>query len=224
MNTKKKQKVVVFGIGEIAEVAHVYLDYDSDFDVVGFTVDEKFIAQNDFRGLPVVPFEGIQLRYPPEDFLLFIPISFRDLNIHRENKYSEAKRKGYHFATYISSKAAVLPETSIGENCFIFENNVLQPKVTISDNCILWSGNHIGHHSFIDSHCFVASHAVISGHVHVGKNTFIGVNSTIRDNVTIGKKNIIGAGALILRDTDDEQVFKGIASKPAEISSVDVRW
>jgi sugar O-acyltransferase (sialic acid O-acetyltransferase NeuD family) len=218
------ENILIFGAGEIAEVAHIYLCHDSKFNTVAFTVDHKYQKSNSFRGLPLVDFESIVEKYPPDKFKLFIPISFRDLNIHRANKFRQAKEMGYQMISYISSKALIMPETTIGENCFIFEGNVIQPKVNIGDNCIIWSGNHIGHHTTIEEHCFIASHAVISGHVSIGSYSFIGVNATIRDNIKIAEKNVIGAGAIILRDTLENQVYKATPSPAANISSDMIRW
>ena len=218
------ENILIFGSGEIAEVAHIYLCHDSEFNTVAFTVDQKYKTSSSFRGLPLVNFESIQKEYPPDQFKLFIPISFRDLNSHRANKFEQAKKMGYSMISYVSSKASVMPETIIGENCFIFEDNVIQPKVRIGDNCIIWSGNHIGHHTSIGDHCFIASHAVISGHVSIGNYSFIGVNATIRDNINIADKNVIGAGAVILRDTKENQVFKAKATHAADITSDMIRW
>ena len=217
-------KVVIFGVGEIAEVAHIYLENDSPYEIVSFTVDEAFRNSECFRGLPVTAFEKLNELYPPSEFKLFIPISFRDLNQHRADKFMQAKKMGYEMISYISSKAQIMPETKIGENCFIFENNVIQPKVEIGDNCIIWSGNHIGHHSTIGNHCFIASHAVISGHVNVGDYTFIGVNATIRDNINIASKNVIGAGALILKTTEPNEIYKNPASEVAPYTSDQIKW
>ncbi len=216
--------ILIFGAGEIAEVAHIYLSHDSQFNTVAFTIDKEYKRSDVFRGLPLIEFESLTRLYPPDKFKLFIPISFRDMNIHRAKKFYEAKNMGYDMISYISSKAEIMPETTIGENCFILENNVIQPKVNIGDNCIIWSGNHIGHHSSIGNHCFIASHSVISGHVSVGEYSFIGVNSTIRDNISIAKKNVIGAGALILRNTLASQVYKANATLPADNTSEKIRW
>jgi len=217
-------EVIIFGTGEIAEIAHIYLEYDSEHDVVGFTLDKEFKKENVFRTLPVIDFESILEFYPPSKYKLFIPISFRDLNQHRANKFQQAKELGYQMISFISSKAQIMPETEIGENCFIFENNVIQPKVKIGDNCIIWSGNHIGHHTTIGSHCFIASHAVISGHVNIGDYSFIGVNATIRDNIDIAEKNVIGAGATILKNTKIGDVYKGTPAPLASYSSDQINW
>ncbi|NLK94077.1 MAG: acetyltransferase [Clostridiales bacterium] len=215
-------KVIVFGVGQIAEVAYFYLTNDSEHDVVGFTVDKEFINNKEFHGLPVVDFEKIKDIYPPSEYKLFIPISYKGMNKIRANKYYEGKKLGYSYVSYISSKATYY-NTKVGENCFIMENNVIQPYTEIGDNVIMWSGNHLGHHAKIQSHCFIASHVVISGAVNVGEYSFLGVNSTIRDSVHIGKESLIGAGSVIVKDTEEKSVYVPTRSIKLEKSSDMIR-
>jgi len=210
-------KVIIFGIGDIAEIAHYYLSQEDKYKIVAFTVDKEFIEFDSFKGLPVVEFEAIEKRFPPSEFKIFIPLSYTKINKLREQKFLEGKAKGYDFISYISPNATIAKNAKIGENCFIFEDNTIQPFVTIEDNCILWSGNHIGHHSTIKANCFIASQVVVSGGVEIGKNTFIGVNATLRDHIKIGQSNVIGAGALILGDTEDNKVYM---TKATEVSRV----
>lgn len=208
----KMEKIVIFGVGEIASVAHFYITHDSPYEVVAFTVDKEFIKEKELHGLPVVPFDDIEIIYPPDKFKMFVPISYSGVNKLRAEKYYQAKDKGYQLISYISSKATTWPGLDVGDNCFIFENNVIQPFVKIGNNVILWSGNHIGHHTIIKDHCFITSHVVISGHVTVEPYCFFGVNSTIRDNITIAKECVIGAGALITKDTQEKGVYYGPAA------------
>lgn len=211
-------KIIIFGTGEIAEVAHFYLTHDSDHEVIAFTIDAEFIKTEEFCGLPVVAFEQLIGLYPPSEVKLLIPIGYGKVNSLRALKYAQAKKLGYSFISYISSKADYYG-TAVGENCFILENNVIQPFASIGNNCILWSGNHIGHHTKIEDHCFIASHVVISGCVVVGEYSFVGVNATIRDNVMIGKENVIGAGAVILSNTEDKAVYASIATQKSKVPS-----
>jgi len=211
-------KVIVFGVGQIAEIAHFYLENDSQHDVVAFAVDKEYLAEKEFHGLPVIAYEDIVQTCPPSEYSLFIPISYKKVNKLRAEKFADAKSKGYKCVSYISSKAAYY-NTPVGENCFIFENNVIQPFTEIGDNCILWSGNHIGHHTVIEDHCFIASHVVVSGSVVVGECSFLGVNSTIRDNVIIGKENVVGAGSMILENTDDRAVFSPKGTEKSRVPS-----
>ena len=211
------KKIIIFGTGAFAEVAYFYFTQDSDYDVVGFTINKKFITEEKFCGLPVIAFENIESKYPYTEFSMFIAIGYKNMNKIRAQIFNESKQKGYQLISYINSKATVWKNLSIGENCFILENNVIQPFVEIGNNVILWSGNHIGHHSTISDHCFISSHVVISGFTKINSYSFLGVNSTIRDGVTIASECLIGAGALILKNTKKGGVY---TSKDANLLSV----
>lgn len=214
-----KKKLVIFGAGDIAQLAHYYFTHDSDEEVAAFTVDAAFLTEPTFCGLPVVAFEEVATAYPPAEYEMFVALSYSKLNEIRRSKYEAAKALGYHFASYVSSHATVLNDGKTGENCFILEDNTIQPFVTIGNNVTLWSGNHIGHHSTIHDHCFLASHIVVSGGVTIGAQCFIGVNATLRDHITVGEKSIIGAGTLLLGNVEPEGVYIGAATERSRIPS-----
>lgn len=197
-----KKPLVIFGSGDIAQLAHYYFCTDSDYEVVAFTVDAAYMAKTIFCGLPVVPFEEVAQKYSPLEYNFFAAVSYSRLNMLRKEKYLAAKELGYRIASYVSSRATVLNSGYIGENCLILESNTIQPFVKIGNNVTLWSGNHIGHHSIIKDHCFISSHVVVSGGVEIGEQCFIGVNSTLRDHIKIGERCVIGAGVLLLADAE----------------------
>jgi sugar O-acyltransferase (sialic acid O-acetyltransferase NeuD family) len=211
-------KVIIFGIGQFAELAHYYLKNDSKHEVVAFTVDRSYLSQPKFKDLPVVAFEEVEKIFSPKDHSIFIPISYKNVNRTRTERYLQTKAKGYHFISYISSKATYY-NTPVGENCFILENNVVQPFTEIGNNVILWSGNHIGHHSKIGDNCFIASHVVVSGAVKIEPGCFIGVNATIRDNISIGAESVIGAGSLVLKNIPARSVVSAGSSKISRVTS-----
>ena len=217
----KTKKIVLIGDSAFAEVAYQYFHFDSDFEVIAFSVEREFINRATLFGLPVVPFEDLEQHYDPAETFFYAALVYSSLNRLRTRLYHEAKNKGYTPASYISSRAFIWPNVVIGEHVFIFEDNTVQPFVTIESNCVLWSGNHIGHHSTIGENCFIASHAVISGFCNIGKNTFIGVNATIGNNVSIGADNWIGLGVTIAKSTSDNLLYKGSRSEIANISALD---
>jgi sugar O-acyltransferase (sialic acid O-acetyltransferase NeuD family) len=211
--------IIIFGAGDIAQVAHFYFTHDKVAEVVAFTVDGAYRTGESLCGLPLVPFEDVEKSYPPAEFDLFVAISYTKINALRAQKCEEAKAKGYRLASYVSSKATVWPGFEVGENCFILEDNTLQPFSRIGNNVTLWSGNHIGHHANIADNCFIASHVVISGGVDVRENCFIGVNATVRDHVTIARNCVIGAGALIVQDTVENGVYTAAAAELSKVPS-----
>jgi sugar O-acyltransferase (sialic acid O-acetyltransferase NeuD family) len=198
--------LVIFGASQLSDLADFYFTHDTPRTVTAFTLDAEYARGTEHRGRPMVPFEVIEARYPPDQFDMFVAIGYSKLNDLRREKVDAAKAKGYALASYVSSKATTFPDLTHGENCFILENNVIQPFVKIGDNVVLWSGNHIGHHAVIEDNAFLASHVVISGGVRIGKNSFVGVNATIRDQITVGARCVLGAGALVIEDLAPESV------------------
>ena len=129
-------KVVVFGTGQWAEMAHFYLTHDSTHEIVAFTVDGDYMKANENRGLPVVPFEEVEKLYPPEQYEMLVSLGFKRVNRLRAEKYHQAKLKGYKLISYISSKAITWPGLACGENCQIAEGVIIQPFAEIGDDVV----------------------------------------------------------------------------------------
>ena len=200
--------VVIFGVLDTAELAWYYLTHDSAHTVVGFCINQEYLQEREFHGLPVVAFEDVENIYPPADFKFFAPMTGRKMNKNREKIYFEAKAKGYELISYVSSKATLF-NNPIGDNCFILEDNTIQPFTKIGNNVVLWSGNHIGHHGDIKDHVFFTSQVVLSGHCVVESYSFFGVNATIRDYLHIAEGTLVGMAAAVTRNTEAWGVYVG---------------
>jgi sugar O-acyltransferase (sialic acid O-acetyltransferase NeuD family) len=209
------KKLIIVGAGEFAQIAYEYFTYDSTYDVVAFSVHRKYLPEISLlNDLPILAIEDLADFYNKNEVELFVAIPASKMNTARESVYLELKGLGYLFASYVSSAAFIWRNAKIGENCFIFENNVIQPFVAIGNNCVLWSGNHIGHRSRIEDNVFITSHVVVSGYCVIGSNSFLGVNSTIIDNIEVARLNLIGAGSLIHKNTNENSIYIGNPARP----------
>jgi sugar O-acyltransferase (sialic acid O-acetyltransferase NeuD family) len=202
-------EVVIIGAGEQGEIAYEYLTHDSPHVVAGFAVESQYLDGDRFLGLPLVALDDITTTFSPERYRALVAVSSTHLNRVRSRLYHQVKSLGYTCVSYVSSRAFVWHNVEIGENTFVFEDNVLQHRVRLGDNVILWSGNHLGHQTTIGTDTFVASHAVISGFCDIGRSAYLGVNCTIANNLTLGDECVIGAGAVVVRDTEPRQVYVG---------------
>ena len=211
------KKLIIFGAGELAEVASYYFSNDTEREIACFSVDGEYLNEDSFSGHPVVPFEEVAAVYPSSEYDLFVAVGYSGINKLRQEKCLASREKGYELASYVSSKATLFSNLVHGWNCFILEDNTIQPFSSIGNGVTLWSGNHIGHHSTIGDFSFISSHVVISGGVAIGGRSFIGVNVTLNDHITIGERCVIGSGALVTKDLEDESV---ITSEPSKLSKV----
>lgn len=215
----QKRKLVLVGDSAFAEIACEYFSAGDDYEVVAFAVEQAYLKRDSLLGRPVVAFENLAGLYPPAEHDIHVAIVYTQLNRLRARLLAAAKTMGYRPASYVSPQAFVWKNATLGEHCFIFENNVVQPFVTIGDNVVLWSGNHIGHHSTIEDNVFVSSHVVVSGYCRIGSGSFLGVNATLANNVTLGRDNWVGPGCAISKDTEAGQLFRPAEAEVANVTT-----
>lgn len=202
------KKLVIFGIGKIADVAYHHFLRDGGYEVVAFTCDTGWVPESGTHyGLPVVPFESLEQRHPPESAALFVALGYHELNALRARKCVEAKARGYTLASYVSPRADLGPWVEVGENCLILDGVGIQPGATIGHNVSLWNKVLIGHHSTVSDHCWIAAGATIGGVATLGERCFVGLNATIGGELSIGEDAFIGAAALVLKSAPARSVF-----------------
>lgn len=213
-------KVIIFGCGRGAEVAYRYLKADTKHDICGFTADSEYCRTKTFFDLPLVPFEKVETVFSPSKFKMFALMGYQQMNHLRAEKYFQAKNKGYSFISYIHSKINTVEPLSIGENCFIMENQSINLDVKIGNNVVMWSGNHIGDYSLIEDHVWISSLVSIAGNVEIGRYSFLGINASISNNIKIADETYIGASVFMTSDTVEKSVYTQPASKETFNDSV----
>src|SRR6185436_4114097 len=97
-------KLVLFGAGDIARLAHYYFTRDSEHEVVAFTVDGEYRQSDQFLGLPLIDFAEVTRAYPPDRFDMFVALSYARMNEVRAAKYGEVQALGYRMVSYVSSR------------------------------------------------------------------------------------------------------------------------
>lgn len=212
------QELYIYGAGEFAQIAFFYFTEEGKYNFKGFIVDSDYYdaSEKELHGFPVYRYSEVVQSLLSSEVSVFIAISASRMNLNRAAIYEKLKKAGCRFANYVSPQAFVSSHSKIGDNVFIFEENVIQNGVEIGDNTILWSGNHIGHQSKIGSHVFFSSHVVVSGFCSVASFCYFGVNSTLIDHLSIARGTLVGAGSLVLKDTVENSVYVGSPAKRIE--------
>jgi len=218
------KRLVIVGNGRMAEVFHSHFTHTTDYRVAGFAVDRDLIRADHLLGLPLVPLEDVESRFPPESVHAFVAIGPVRNSAVRAAKFVELRDKGYRFANYVSPQAMISPDARIGEGVSVGAFSAVQPWSEIGDNVLIGSGSHVGHHCHVNRHAYLAVHVVMAGSVIIGERAFLGVGVTIRDNVNIGAGSVIGAGATILRDVEPDAVYAALPAKKMPMRGDQVRF
>src|SRR5699024_3469826 len=169
----EKNKIVIYGTGLQAEQVWYFFKHYLAGKVVAFTVDKDFYNVTEFRGLPVIPFETIEEKYPPGNTDLFVAIGPQYMNLTRQRIYKEGKKRGYGFAD-CKLDNSIYPDLKCGKNAFIHASKIA-PFVSVKENVFLQNCN-IGHHTRIEENVFINS-VTMGGAVVIGKNAFIGLGA-----------------------------------------------
>jgi sugar O-acyltransferase (sialic acid O-acetyltransferase NeuD family) len=210
-------KVIIFGNKSVARGIYYDFKYYSDYEVVGFTIDRKYLESDSLLGLPVVPFDMVEATFPPDIHKMFIAVGYVQNNKIRRDRYFRSKEMGYQLVNFISPKSIIYPETPLGDNCFIGHYSIVSPDAAIGNNVIISSGCTIAHDVIIGDHCFISDGVSVAGGVRIGACSYLGISSIIRNKISIGKECVIGAGAIILENTEDKSVYLG---EPATLLSI----
>lgn len=200
-------QLVIFGTGKIADVVCSYLLEDPSLSIIGFTCDRAFATAREFRGLPLVPFDEVENRFPPTACGMLVAVGYHDLNNMRAERCRQARDKGYRLISWTSPRAHIGRDCTIGTNTVVMEGAVLQPHSDVGDNVFVWGGAVVGHHAAIGDHCWLASNCTISSTVSVEPLCFVGVNAAIGHGIVVGARTIIGASATITHSTAPGGVY-----------------
>lgn len=89
-----KKPLVIFGSGDIAQLAHYYFSRDSDYEVVAFTVDAAYVQGDSFCDLPVVAFEQLAERLSSREPHGLCGAELFETEFHPQRKVSFGKAGG----------------------------------------------------------------------------------------------------------------------------------
>ena len=203
------KKIIIYGKGSFAKLMHYYFNNESRYEVIAFCVDDKFLDEKQFCGLPVVSLKNIEKIYSVDNYLIFVAVGYSNMRA-RKTMYNKVKSLGYSCPNYIHQSSDISDNVELGENNAIFKNVMIEPFVSIGDNNIIWSSSTICHDVTIDDHSFIASQVLIGGNSHLGNNCFLGFNSTILQNLFIMQESLIAAKALVKTNTQECTKYVGI--------------
>ncbi len=190
------KKYVIVGNSVYASMLYEYLKAEELFSVIAFTVENEYICEPVFHGLPVVPYERIQEVYLPDTVDLLLGVGYSHMNEIKERVFLLYKQKGYSFATYAHASAIIPTEIELGEGNIFFEGTIIQKGCKIGDGNVFFARTLVAHDCIIgDYNSFSA--ASIAGNVEIKNKCFVGMGSVISENLVLEDQSFVGANAYV---------------------------
>ncbi|MDM5359873.1 hypothetical protein [Peribacillus sp. ACCC06369] len=207
--------LVIFGNSNFSRLLKWYIDHDDERKVVAFCTEKEYLIENRFEGLPVISFENITKKYPPENYDILIGIGYRNMNNIRKRIYYLCKEKGYQIASYFHS-SSLIETNDIGEGNIVLEQSLLSPFVSLGICNLIWNNVSIAHDDKIGDFNTISGMSAVAGNVIIKNNCFLGKASVVSDHITINDYSLIGAAAFVGRDIAPYSVVaatKGVVLK-----------
>ncbi|MBS4223352.1 NeuD/PglB/VioB family sugar acetyltransferase [Lederbergia citrea] len=114
----------------------------------------------------------------------------------------------------IHPSAIISPSAQIGKGVYIHANAYIWTKVVIDDFCIVSPNVVIAHHTTLSKACLVSTLTAVGASIKIEEKVLLGMSSTIMTGVnSIGENSIIGAGAVVIKDIENDTVYAGVPAK-----------
>lgn len=118
--------------------------------------------------------------------------------------------KGKSVITLIHPKAIIADGVKIGKGTVVMAGAVINPEVIIGQGCIINTSCSIDHDCIIEDYVHVSVGAHVCGTVTIGQQTWVGTGCTISNNISICGGCMIGAGAVVVKDINEQGTYVGV--------------
>lgn len=119
------------------------------------------------------------------------------------------EQAGASFATLISPRAWVSPNSRIGEGSALLSGVIVNHAV-IGSNVVLNTGAIVEHDCVIGDNTFIGPGAVIGGGVTIGRDCFIGLGACVRNGIKIADDVTVGMGGIVTSDLTEPGIYHGV--------------
>lgn len=189
------KNIIIFGANDLGRLLKFYLEEDGDNrKVVAFTMNEEYIKEREYLGLPVVSFEQIESAYPSDENEILIAIGNSNMNNIRKKVFADCKDKGYNVASFIHSTCTV-HSCDFGEGNILLEGCLVYPFASIGSGNLLWDHVLISHDCTVGDFNTFSSYADLCGYVTIGNNGYFGKHCVINEHSVIADYTLVGAAA-----------------------------
>lgn len=211
-----RERVVIAGAGNGAEVVIDILRDDHEKDIVGLIDDKvKKLVNYDYKifACGMLEFPNMSDRHAYDTVILSIGATLNSMRF-RKMIFDNYKEAGIKFTNAIAKSADIRRGVKIGVGNIIGAQSYIGTLTEIGDNNSISYGTFIGHHNFIGSNNLIAPGFVSSGSVEIGDGCIIPAGVVTRNCVKIGDHVVLPVGYAVVNSIEkdtvvQEQLFNG---------------
>ena len=125
----------------------------------------------------------------------------------------ELSAEGVRFATLIHPSASLSDRVAVGEGTMVCAGAVITVEVRVGRHVIVNVGASVSHDAVLEDFVTLGPGVRIPGGVRVSAGAEFGTNSCTIPRVHVGRGAIVGAGAVVVRDVEENCVVVGVPAR-----------
>lgn len=204
-----KKPLLLLGAGDMAEVFAPAFNNYSEYEVVGYVVDDDASYVGD--SLMSLPRLSVKEALKLADTHTAVSIIGSP---DKEGLIARFEAAGFKFAKFLSPLSDFSPDCEIETGVIVSSYSLIDPFTRIGRHSIISVKVLVSHHSKIGPFSFVGPGTTIAGNTTIGSHCFIGAGAILRDGISVGDRVVIGAGAVVIKDVPSGTTVVGNPAKP----------
>jgi sugar O-acyltransferase (sialic acid O-acetyltransferase NeuD family) len=116
---------------------------------------------------------------------------------------------GAEFPVIVSPLAHVSKHAVVKAGTVVMHGAIINATASVGENCIINSQSLVEHDACVAAHCHLSTGARLNGDVHVDAGSFIGSGAVVHHGVRIARRCIVGAGAVVAKNLTEGTTFRG---------------
>lgn len=203
--------LIIIGAGNVGGfVASYFENCLLNFRLIGFLDDDRSKIGQDFLGYPVLGKVDSIVQHPTSTAIIIGIAS----TIIKATIVERLKRLGYNdFPSLVSKNTWISEKSVIGEGCIIYPGTMINYNCSIGNFVVINMNSAIGHDCILEDYVNICPGVLLGGKTRIGRFTDMCIGSQTKQNIVIGQNCIIGAGAVIIRDVEENAVVVGNPGK-----------
>jgi len=216
-----KKILIMGGGGNASVIAYAIIDAynrgDNSLEFVGYINDRDGV--DEIEGYPVVGGLKDIPRLMEEDFYFINAIGKIGVQKERIDLLESLNIPDERYVTFVHPLAYVAPNVVLGAGCVVMPNVSISPGTVIGKCTRIMINAIIGHNNTIGEYCFFAAHSCTGAHLTIKDGVFVSLNATVREFLTLEKYSTVGMGAVLLKNTEENEVWVGNPARKIELKN-----
>lgn len=202
--------LIIIGAGNVGGFLAFNQDlFTEQFNIIGFLDDDAAKLGKAFYGLKVLG-NTEHLFTLDKNTAVAIGIGFPKA---KRKVFEKIKNNGNDFPSFISNRAWVSNNVSVGKGVILYPGVSINYQTTISDFVIMNMNCAVGHDCTIGKFCALAPGVNLGGFTVLEEAVDMGIGSATKQNIMVGKDAVIGGQAMLVKNVEAGTKVAGVPAR-----------